>query len=188
MGIIALVTCWIPVLGILLGIAAIIIGVKAKKESPESSNESTFSIIGIVTGALSIVPGVILTAIMACGALAYTSAVQQQERVRDRQQLEQERREEELQRREELERARMEEEMRQRREALERQSEEERIRAEQAAEEAAALRAAQEAAEKRAREDRNTRRRRRPDEKSPSRPRRPRLGNPADDPLGGLQL
>lgn len=56
-GILSVMTCWLPVLGLLLAVTALICGTKAVK----GHTGKGLSIAGIVLGALAVLPAIVMT-------------------------------------------------------------------------------------------------------------------------------
>lgn len=59
LGIISVVICWLPIIGLALGITSLVLSVKGNKTAKETNNGKGFAIAGISCGSVGIVLNVI---------------------------------------------------------------------------------------------------------------------------------
>ena len=72
LGILALIFCWVPFLGLILGIVAVILGLKGMKTDKENKG---IAIAGLVLGIIAVVVGGIFSLILFIGGLAFFGTI-----------------------------------------------------------------------------------------------------------------
>jgi uncharacterized protein DUF4190/predicted membrane protein DUF2232 len=71
-GILAILTCWFPIVGLVLGLLALIFGIVGRGRARRGlAGNGGMALTGIVLGVLSIIVNIIATLVLGVGALAF---------------------------------------------------------------------------------------------------------------------